>query len=210
MTRFVLVKRGGRYAIVRQLPGGDAAGYDAVADREQHQRHFQIHRDTQNATALDAAFCDSRQYDTSDAALAAAESAGRTVEEEEVPPPVPVEVAISDETIRDRGGVGDFSGLEHPAIKEACEAYYNAATDVLSDAAAEGRLFWCQPGGNRRLHSQWAGTTWGYSSGAIGTMARDLTDEEKATISAAADAGLAAARKVIEEADAAMADEGRD
>lgn len=80
-TRFVMVKRGGRFAIVRQLPSGDAAGYDAVADREQRQRHFQIHRDTPTATALDAAFSDSRKYDTLDAALAAAESAGRVVEE---------------------------------------------------------------------------------------------------------------------------------
>ncbi len=80
MTRFVLVKRGGRYAIVRQLAGGDAAGYDAVADREQHQRHFQIHRDTPNATALDAAFCDSRQYQTEADAIASAAKSGRTVE----------------------------------------------------------------------------------------------------------------------------------
>lgn len=79
-TRYMIVKRGGRHAIVRVLPSGDAAGYDAVADREQHQRHFQIHRDTPHATAIDAAFADSRTYDTLDAALAAAESAGREAE----------------------------------------------------------------------------------------------------------------------------------
>lgn len=79
-TRFVIIKRGGRHAIVRLLPSGDAAGYDAVADREQQQRHFQIHRGTADATSLDSAFGDSRQYDTLDAALEAAESVGREVE----------------------------------------------------------------------------------------------------------------------------------
>ena len=79
-TRFVIVKRGGRHAIVRVLPSGEAAGYDPVADVEQHQRHFRIHRDWPGATAIDCAFDDSRQYDTLDAAVAAAEGAGRDVE----------------------------------------------------------------------------------------------------------------------------------
>lgn len=81
-TRFVTVRRGGRYAIVRVLPSGDAAGYDPVADREQHQVHFQIHRGSAHATAVDAAFADSRKYNSLDAVLAAAERAGRAVEVE--------------------------------------------------------------------------------------------------------------------------------
>lgn len=117
--------------------------------------------------------------------------------------PVLVEVARCDETIRDRGGIDEFAGLEHPAIAEACAAYHRAASAVIDDAG--GRLAWSSPLGNRVLHSQWCGAQWGYSSGAIGTMARDLTAEEKATISAAADAGLEAARRVIEEADAQIA-----
>lgn len=117
--------------------------------------------------------------------------------------PVLVEVARCDETLRDRGGIDEFAGLEHPAMAEACAAYHRAASAAIDDAG--GRLAWSSPQGNRVLHSQWCGAQWGYSSGAIGTMARDLTDEEKAAISAAADAGLAAARKVIEEADAAEA-----
>lgn len=80
MTRFVIVRRAGRHAIVRVLPSGEAAGYDPVADREQHQRHFQIHRDWPGATAIDKAFDDSRKYGTLDDALAAAASVGRTAE----------------------------------------------------------------------------------------------------------------------------------
>lgn len=79
MTRFDIVSRGGRWAIVRVMPSGDAAGYDAVADRENEQRHYQIHRGTANATAIDCAFADSRQYQTFDAALADAEASGREV-----------------------------------------------------------------------------------------------------------------------------------
>jgi len=62
------------------LPSGEAAGYDAVADREQHQRHFKIYRDTPHATAVDAAFGDSRTYATLDAAVIAASEAGREIE----------------------------------------------------------------------------------------------------------------------------------
>lgn len=116
-----------------------------------------------------------------------------------VPPPVMVEVATANETIRMCGGLEDFSGLEHTAIDEACKAYHRAATDALLDA---GRLQWCQPRGQRVLHSQWMGAKWGYQCGAIGTTATDLTDSEKAAIDAAHEAGLAAARKVVEQADA--------
>jgi len=78
-TRFEIVTRGGRWAIVRVLPSGDAAGYDPVADREQEQRHFRIYCDTPRATAIDRAFGDSRQYDSFDAAKADADAAGREV-----------------------------------------------------------------------------------------------------------------------------------
>lgn len=81
MTRFVIVKRAGRHAIVRVLPSGEAAGYDPVADREQHQRHFRIHRDWPGTgSAIDKAFDDSRQYATLDAAVIAASEAGREIE----------------------------------------------------------------------------------------------------------------------------------
>ena len=80
-TRFVIVHRAGRHAIVRVLPSGEAAGYDPMADREQHQRHFKIHRDWPGAgTAIDRAFDDSRQYATLDAAVIAASEAGREIE----------------------------------------------------------------------------------------------------------------------------------
>ena len=78
--RFVIVRRSGRWAIVRLLPSGEAAGYDPVADVEQHQKHYKIHRDWPGATAVDKAFVDSRAYDTLDAALSAAAYAGRVVE----------------------------------------------------------------------------------------------------------------------------------
>lgn len=79
-VQYVAVSRGGKFAIVRLMPSGDAAGYDPVADREQEQRHFQIHRDTSHATALDAAFTDSRKYESLDAAVKSAATTGRTVE----------------------------------------------------------------------------------------------------------------------------------
>lgn len=79
-VRYVIASRGGRYAIVRVLPSGEAAGYDPVADREQEQRHFRIHRDWPGSTAIDAAFDDSRKYDSLEAATVAAAEAGREVE----------------------------------------------------------------------------------------------------------------------------------
>ena len=115
--------------------------------------------------------------------------------------PVIVEFAVADETIRDRGGIDEFAGLEHPYMADACAAYRAAATATLADDARAGRLVADRPQGQRILHSAWAGTYWKYSSGAIGTMAA-LTDAEKAAVSAADDAGREAARKVIEEADA--------
>lgn len=78
--KHVIVRRCGKAAIVRVLPSGEAAGYDVVADRDKHQRHFQIHRDTPHATAIDAAFCESRQYATLDDAYAAATDFGIDIE----------------------------------------------------------------------------------------------------------------------------------
>lgn len=118
----------------------------------------------------------------------------------EPPPPVMVEVAAADETIRICGGLEDFAGLEHTAIEDACEAYNRAATAALDTAG--GRLNPCEPRGRRLLHSQWMGAKWGYQCGAIGTMAITLTDAEKDAIGAAHDAGLTAAKSVIERADA--------
>jgi hypothetical protein len=113
------------------------------------------------------------------------------------PRPVMVEVATTNETIRICGGLEDFAGLEHPQIDEACEAYHRAATDALLHA---GRLQWCAPVGRRVLHSQWMGAKWEWSRGALGTMTAGLTPEECVAIDAAHDAGLEAARKVIEAA----------
>ena len=119
----------------------------------------------------------------------------------EQPKPVIVEFAVADETIRDRGGIDEFAGLEHPYMADACAAYRAAATATLADDARAVRLVAAHPQGQRILHSAWAGAYWSYSSGAIGTMA-SLTDAEKSAVSAADDAGREAARKVIEEADA--------
>jgi hypothetical protein len=136
-----------------------------------------------------------------------ARAAGWRVDTEEgtaVPSdPVTVEFAAADETIRDRGGIDEFAGLEHPAMPEACAAYRRAAIIAMADDDRASRLDVEAPKNSRSLHSQWCGAHWGYSAGAIGTMARDLTDAERAAIDAAHEAGLAAARTVIEERDAA-------
>jgi hypothetical protein len=119
----------------------------------------------------------------------------------EPPKPVIVEFAVADETIRDRGGIDEFAGLEHTHMAEACAAYRSAAIAALEDDPRAGRLVAESPRGQRILHSAWAGAHWSYSSGAIGAMA-DLTADEKAAVSAADNAGREAARKVIAEADA--------
>jgi hypothetical protein len=73
---YTIVRRASRFAIVRVLPSGEAAGYDVVADRNQEQRHYQIHRDRVHASAIDAAFSDSRKYANLDNAIAAANDFG--------------------------------------------------------------------------------------------------------------------------------------
>lgn len=136
-------------------------------------------------------------------AAAACEVPAAEAEEcEEVDEPlVAIEAAEADETIRICGGLEDFAGLEHPAIGAACEAYHAAACDALRADPRAGRLFACTPIGQRRLHSAWAGAKFAYQCGALATMAT-LTEDEKAAVSAADDAGREAAKKVIEAADA--------
>jgi hypothetical protein len=58
------------------MASGEVAGYDAVADRNDEQRHFRIYG---GPAAHDSAFCDSRNYGTRDAAIADAKQSGREV-----------------------------------------------------------------------------------------------------------------------------------
>jgi hypothetical protein len=116
----------------------------------------------------------------------------------EPPKPAAVEFAVADETIRICGGLEDDAGLEHPEMHRACAAYRRAAIASLEDDSRAGRLVAEGPRGQRLLHSAWAGSRWSYSCGAIGTMAT-LTEDEKAAVGAAHDAGLEAAMKVIRE-----------
>ena len=108
----------------------------------------------------------------------------------EPPEPSIVEVATSCETIRECVGLED-----HDAIDEACAAYRRAVIDAIEDSG----LRWCDPRGQRALHSQWMGAQFTFRMGAIGTFAT-LTDAQKAAIDAADDAGRAAAQKVIDNA----------
>ena len=103
------------------------------------------------------------------------------------PEPVMVEVATTCETIRECVGLEDHD--------EACAAYRQAAIDSIEDSG----LRWCDPRGQRVLHSQWMGAQFEFSSGAIGTFAF-LTDAQRAAIDAADDAGRAAAQKAIKNA----------
>ena len=63
MSRFnykIVQADNGRYAIIRELANGDVAGYDAVAARNDEQRHFAIYR----SHGILHAAADSRQYAT--------------------------------------------------------------------------------------------------------------------------------------------------
>ena len=51
---------GRNYAIIRQLENGSFVGYDAVAHRNNHQKHFQIYERT--ALGLVKAINDSKKY----------------------------------------------------------------------------------------------------------------------------------------------------
>ena len=136
-----------------------------------------------------------------DEAVAGGWSIDRAEGTAEPPKPVLVEFAVANETIRDGAGLDEFAGLKHPYMADACAAYRAAAVAALADDRRARRLVPDRPQGQRILHSAWAGACWKYSNGAIGTMG-ELTEAEKAAVSAAHDAGLAAARKVIKEADA--------
>ena len=114
-------------------------------------------------------------------------------------PTVAVEFAVCNETIRTRA-IDDLIGLEHPNAAEACAAYHRAATQSLIDDKRASRLTVESPRGQRILHSQWAGAYFKYSAGAIGTMG-ELTDAEKAAVSAADDAGREAAQKIVDDAE---------
>jgi hypothetical protein len=116
--------------------------------------------------------------------------------------PVTVEFATADETIGWNAGLREMAPSDHPAQADACAAYRRAAIIAMADDDRANRLRDEAPRDRRTLHSQWCGAHWGYSAGAIGTMAGDLTSDERAAIDAAHEAGLDAARKVIEERDA--------
>lgn len=103
------------------------------------------------------------------------------------PEPAMIEVATSCETISECVGLEGHDG--------ACAAYRRAAIDSIEDSG----LRWCDPRGQRVLHSQWMGAQFEFSSGAIGTFAF-LTDAQRAAIDAADDAGRAAAQKAIKNA----------
>jgi hypothetical protein len=122
-----------------------------------------------------------------------------------VPVTALIEAAVSSETIRGHGGIDEFAGLEHFAMNEACVAYRLAAANAIEDDARCGRLVVIAPRGERIVASGWSGSHWKHSAGAMGTMQR-LTEDEQAALAAAHDAGLAAARAVIERADAEMAE----
>lgn len=59
---YKIVERDGRFAVIRLLPSGDAAGYDLNSALRDEQRHFAIHRAWANDRHIDMAFTDSRKY----------------------------------------------------------------------------------------------------------------------------------------------------
>lgn len=118
------------------------------------------------------------------------------------PEPIDVELAEADETIRIRA-IDDLAGIEHPAMQAACQAYHAAVAAALADDPRAARLNVCPPKGRRRLHSEWCGAHFSWTCGAIGVMGGVLTEDEKAAISAADDAGRAAAKNEIDAENAA-------
>jgi hypothetical protein len=118
------------------------------------------------------------------------------------PEPIDVELAEADETIRTRA-IDDLAGVEHPAMQAACQAYHAAVAAALADDPRAARFNVCPPKGQRRLHSQWCGAHFKWTRGAIGVMSGELTEDEKAAISAADDAGRAAAKDEVDAEDAA-------
>ena len=123
------------------------------------------------------------------------------------PEPIDVELAEADETIRICGGLDDYAGLEHPAMQAACQAYHAAVAAALADDPRAAGFNVRSPKERRRLHSQWMGARFAHSCGAIGVMSGSLTEDEKAAISAADDAGRMAAKNEIDAEDAAGVNE---
>jgi hypothetical protein len=121
------------------------------------------------------------------------------------PEPIDVELAEADETIRTLA-IDDLTGVEHPAMQAACQAYHAAVAAALADDPRAARLNVCPPKGQRRLHSQWCGAHFSWTCGAIGVMSGSLTEDEKAAISAADDAGRAAAKNEVDAEEAAAAE----
>lgn len=120
----------------------------------------------------------------------------------EAPQPVDVELAASNETIREFA-IGEFTGLEHPAMEAACQAYHSAVAEALAGDPRAKRLNVVSPKGQRILHSQWCGAHFSWTCGAMGVMSDSLTAKEKAAIEAADEAGRAAAKNEVEAEEAA-------
>lgn len=124
----------------------------------------------------------------------------------EAPRPVDVELATCWETIR-HCAVEEFTGLEHPAMVAACQAYHSAVAEALAGDPRAKRLNVVSPKGQRLLHSQWCGAHFSWTCGAMGVMSGSLTEDEKAAISAADEAGRAAAKNEVDAENAAGASE---
>lgn len=120
----------------------------------------------------------------------------------EPPQPIDVELAVADETIRTRA-IGELTGLEHPAMQAACQAYHSAVVSALRSDPRARRLNVITPRGQRILHSRWMGAGFSYTAGAMGVICDGLTDAEKAAIDDANDAGLAAAKVEVDAEEAA-------
>ena len=120
------------------------------------------------------------------------------------PEPIDVELAEDDETIR-ICAIADLTGLENPARQAACRAYHAAAAEALAGDPRAARLNVRSPRGRRVLPSQWMGARFAHTCGAIGVMSDSLTDDERAAISAADDAGRAAAKNAVDAEEDAVA-----
>ena len=126
----------------------------------------------------------------------------------EAPQPIDVELATANETIR-HCAVEESTGLEHPAMEAACQAYHSAVAEALAGDPRAKRLNVVSPKGQRILHSQWCGAHFSWTCGAMGVMSGTLTDGEKAALDAADDAGLAAAKAEVDAEETATAEPTR-
>jgi hypothetical protein len=85
-------------------------------------------------------------------------------------------------------------------MEAACQAYRSAVIESLADDPRAARLNVVTPKGQRILHSQWCGAHFSWTRGAMGVMSGTLTEDEKAALDAADDAGLAAAKAEVDAA----------